>query len=142
MRARDGFGKQQLDAAGLEDARDQAGRGERRQEEAPGEQETRDESVDAANPAVGVDGTVHGAADERDRGHGAFHHVDLQQEEEEQDHQCGESEESPEDLSCEGFAKSIANQSKGSGQWAPPGSTVLRKTSSSVLVVGTSASIS
>src|SRR5207244_8370431 len=98
----------------------------------------RDAAVDAADQLFKIVHSIGRTAEERHRGHGAFHNVDLQQKQKEQNHHRGKAKQSPEDLACERFAERIADQGPGRAHF----STVFTNTSSSVLVVGTTASIS
>src|SRR5580692_7490532 len=132
MGSRERFGKQQLNAARFEDARNQARRSEHRQKHSPGIEERRDPAVDTAHQAVHVGVGASLLAEQRDGGRGARRDVDPQEEQEKQNQQSGETEQHPEYLSGQGLAEGIGDESQRHHYL----DTVRTKTSSSVLVVG------
>ena len=112
MRSRERLGKQQLNAAGLKNAGNQAGRGEHREKHSPGVEERRDAAVDAAHQAVHVGIGAGLLAEQRDGGAGACDNVDPQQEQEKQNQQRGKAEQHPEYLARQRLAERIDDESQ------------------------------
>src|SRR5580700_6184552 len=116
MGARDRFRDQQLNPAALQHAGNEARGCKYRQAPPPGIEEGCDSPVDASHDSVDILRPVTASTKQRYRRYAAFDDVDLQQEEEEQDHHNRESEKSPKNLSSESLPKRVVDQRCGGSQ--------------------------